>query len=124
MIDRIAPTRRPTGRAGGYQRWRSLLFLHWPVPVEVVPFAWRVQQRFLEALGATVVLRGSAQGDPFVTDQGNLILDCRFGPIERLDDLADRLAARAGIVEHGLFLGLATDVIVAGAAGIEHLTRN
>jgi ribose 5-phosphate isomerase A len=61
-------------------------------------------------------------GAPFVTDQGNLILDSNFGPLDNLADLNERLNARVGIVEHGLFLGLASDVIVASASGIRQLT--
>jgi ribose 5-phosphate isomerase A len=93
------------------------------VPVEVIPFVWRSQARFLESLGARTSPRLGADGAPFTTDEGNLILDCAFGPIIALADLAASLDARTGIVEHGLFLGLATDVIVAGDDGIRHLTR-
>ena len=100
-----------------------VLGTRWALPIEVVPFGWRSQERFLEALGARVVVRSGADGRPFRTDQGNLILDCAFGPIAEPQRLADQLAARAGIVEHGLFLGIATDLIVAGKDGIRHLTR-
>jgi ribose 5-phosphate isomerase A len=96
---------------------------HWAVPVEVIPFLWQSQARFLESLGARVTLRAGPEGRPFTTDEGNLILDCAFGPIAEVADLAARLNGRTGIVEHGLFLHLATDVIVAGEAGIRHLTR-
>ena len=95
----------------------------WPVPVEVVPFGWRSQAAYLESLGAQPILRLSSDGTPFQTDQGNLILDCHFGPISNPAQLAARLSGRAGVVEHGLFLGLATDVIVAGVEGIRHLKR-
>jgi ribose 5-phosphate isomerase A len=95
----------------------------WVVPVEVVPFAWQSQARFLQALGARATRRPGPDGQPFVTDEGNWILDCAFGPIAAPRELAARLDARTGIVEHGLFIGLATDVIVAGPAGIRHLTR-
>jgi ribose 5-phosphate isomerase A len=92
------------------------------VPVEVLPFGWRAQARYLAALGAAVTIRQS-RGLPLLTDQGNYVLDCQFGPLADLKGLALALQARAGIVEHGLFLGLATDVIVAGAQGVRHLRR-
>jgi ribose 5-phosphate isomerase A len=95
----------------------------WPVPVEIVPFGLRAQAAYLESLGAQPILRHSDDGTPFKTDQGNLILDCDFGPIPETAQLAARLNERAGIVEHGLFLGLATDVITAGAGKVRHLKR-
>ncbi len=96
---------------------------HWPVPVEVIPFGWRSQARYLESLGAKCTVRQNHHGTPFVTDSGNMILDCHFGPIAEARQLAAALDARAGIVEHGLFIGLATDLIVAGAGGVRHRTR-
>jgi ribose 5-phosphate isomerase A len=96
----------------------------WALPVEVVPFGWRSQAAFLESLGARVTLRTGAGGSPYRTDQQNLILDCAFGPIAEPGALASRLSSRAGIVEHGLFLELATDLVVAGAAGVTHRRRN
>lgn len=96
----------------------------WPVPVEVIPFGWRSQAAYLESLGAQPVLRLNSDGTPFKTDQSNLILDCHFGPIANPAQLAARLSERAGIVEHGLFLGLATDVIVANDKVIRHLKRD
>jgi len=95
----------------------------WPVPVEVVPFGWRTQSAYLESLGAQPMRRLDEDGTPFKTDQGNFILDSNFGPISDPDQLAARLNERAGIVEHGLFLELATDVIVAGGEGVRHLRR-
>lgn len=95
----------------------------WPVPVEVLPFGWRAQARFLQSLGAAWTIRATAGGGQFVTDSGNMILDCAFGPIADPAGLAEALAARAGIVEHGLFIGLATDLVVAGPDGIHHQTR-
>ena len=96
---------------------------HWPVPVEVMPFAWRSQSRFLESLGAVMTVRRDQRGRQFETDSGNMILDCAFGPIADAPRLAAALSARAGIVEHGLFIGLADDLIVASAEGVEHRTR-
>ena len=95
----------------------------WAVPVEVVPFGWRTQALYLESLGADVKLRQDENKKTFTTDQGNLILDCRFGPLLQPAELAAKLNARTGIVEHGLFLGLATDLIVAGAEGVRHIER-
>ena len=95
----------------------------WAVPVEVIPFGWRSQATYLTGLGADVVLRRSAEGEPFYSDQGNLILDCCFGPIAQPVELAAQIRARAGIVEHGLCLEVADDVIIAGPAGIRHLRR-
>jgi ribose 5-phosphate isomerase A len=97
---------------------------HRVLPVEVIPFGWQSQALYLESLGATVILRKDNNEERFMTDQGNLILDCGFGPIADPEGLADALNARTGIVEHGLFLGLATDLIVAYAEGVYHRTRN
>ena len=96
----------------------------WAVPVEVIPFGWRSQAIYLESLGAEAILRRGSTGAPFLTDQGNLILDCRFGPISNPAQLAARLDGRTGIVGHGMFLGLVTDVIVADDQGICHLRRD
>ena len=95
-----------------------------PLPIEVIPFGWRAQTSYLDSLGMRPSLRRNRDGTPFKTDQGNLILDCHCGPISQPIQLAARLKERAGIVEHGLFLGLATDVIVAGSEGIRHLQRS
>lgn len=94
------------------------------LPVEVVPFGWRTQAEYLQSLGARAVVRTKADGTFFATDQGNLILNCAFGPINQPAALAALLRERAGIVGHGLFLGLATDVIVAGPEGHRHLRRH
>ena len=96
----------------------------WPVPVEVVPFGWRSQVLFLESMGARVRVRQVSDGKRFATDYGNLILDCNFGPLSETAHVAATLKGRAGIVEHGLFLGLATDVFVANARGVRHLKRD
>jgi len=91
------------------------------LPIEVLPFGWLSQLRHIESLGAKVDPRVNADHSPFITDSGNMILDCRFGPITKPMDLAVALSARAGIVEHGLFLRMATDAIVAGRDGIHHI---
>jgi ribose 5-phosphate isomerase A len=93
------------------------------VPVEVISFGWRSQFRYLELLGAQVEARYNTDGSLYMTDSGNMILDCNFGPIADPANLSATLGARAGIVEHGLFLGLATDLIIAGRDGIRHVER-
>ncbi len=94
------------------------------LPVEVSPFGWQSQRRYLESLGARAVIRKNPDGSEFVTDSGNMIFDCDFGPIADAKDLAEQLGARAGIIEHGLFIGLASDLIVAGENGVRHLKRD
>lgn len=94
------------------------------LPLEVSPFGWQSQLRFLQSLGARASIRKTSDGTQFVTDSGNMILDCDFGPIADPAELAAKLEARAGIVEHGLFLSIASEVIVAGEAGIRQLRRN
>jgi ribose 5-phosphate isomerase A len=93
------------------------------VPVEVLPFGWRAQALFLEGLGARVTRREARDGAPYRTDQGNFILDCAFGPISSPAGLATKLEARAGLVEHGLFIGLTSELLVAGPRGVEHRRR-
>jgi ribose 5-phosphate isomerase A len=93
------------------------------LPVEVSPFGWRSQLRYLESLGARAVIRKNKDGSQYVTDSGNMILDCNFGPIADVRALAEKLGGRAGIIEHGLFIGIASDVIVASENGIRHLTK-
>jgi len=94
----------------------------WHVPIEVIPFGWRTQVDYLTALGAKVVLRLDKAGQPFVTDQGNYILDTHFGLIDDPATLATTLNNRVGIVEHGLFIKLAHEVIVGTPAGVRILT--
>jgi len=101
----------------------SLLGTRSPVPVEVLPYGWRSQARYLSSLGAESSVRRAPDGSEFRTDQDNMILDIRIVPIADPVDLARQLASRAGIIEHGLFLNLAQDVIVAGPGGIRHLKR-
>jgi ribose 5-phosphate isomerase A len=97
-----------------------LIGMRWSLPVEVLPFGMGSQQRFLAALGAEITTRRDANGKRYVTDQGNMIFDCRFGPIANPTELASWLDARAGIIGHGLFLCLMTDLVVAGPAGVRH----
>jgi ribose 5-phosphate isomerase A len=94
---------------------------HWPLPVEVIDFAVNSIENYLTSIGASVNLRRTAEGDPFRTDQNNVILDANFGPIENARALATKLADRAGIVAHGLFLDMADEVIVAEEHAVRRL---
>jgi ribose 5-phosphate isomerase A len=95
-----------------------------PVPVEVVPFGWSTHLPFLRKLGAEPALRRTAAGDPFVTDAGHYIVDCRFsGGLRDPRAVARALALRPGIVADGLFLGMAHVAVVAGAGGVKILAR-
>jgi ribose 5-phosphate isomerase A len=96
-----------------------------PLPVEVVTFGWQAHLPYLEGLDARPVLRKKG-GEPYRTDNGNLILDCHFHPEEGIHDpqvLDWQLLARAGIVEHGLFLDMAAIAYIAGATGTHTLER-
>jgi len=96
---------------------------HFAVPIEVIPFSWKPVSVFLKSLGADPVLR-LKDGNPYTTDQDNYILDSNFGPISNLEELAQKLGQKAGIAEFGLFLGTATEVIVATSNGIRYQKRN
>ena len=96
---------------------------NWAVPVEVIPFGWHSQAAYLRGLGARIILRMGGDS-PYQTDQGNIILDCDFGKIADPAGLAVQLNSRAGIVEHGLFIGMARVVVVAGADGVRHLQKS
>jgi ribose 5-phosphate isomerase A len=92
-----------------------------PLPVEVIKFARGVIVKKIEALGAKVGLRLGADGKPYLTDENNYILDCRFGQIPDADALARQLSDMPGVVEHGLFIGLASVVLVANGSEILEL---
>lgn len=84
-----------------------------PLPVEVTQFAQNSHELFLKSLGCEPVLRLMPDKSPFVTDNGNFIFDCHFHPdIPDPLKLARQLNTRAGIVEHGLFMGLATRAFI------------
>lgn len=95
-----------------------------PIPVEVDPFAADVLPEFFRELGADPVLRTDSAGSPFRTDGGHFIYDCRFPEgIEEPERVAAALSARPGVIEHGLFLGMASLVVVADADGVRLLHR-
>ena len=94
-----------------------------PLPVEVIRFAQALVAKKIAALGADVRLRLQANGTPYVTDESNYILDCRFGEIADADNLARQLSDMPGIVEHGLFIGMASTVLLAKGDEIVELHR-
>ena len=93
------------------------------LPVEVNQFGWAPEAAYLETLGASVELRRTEDGDPCATDQGNWIIDAEFSSIRDPRALSDQLDRRAGVAAHGLFLGLATDLIIGGTDGVRHVKR-
>jgi len=94
-----------------------------PLPVEVAPFCYESHALFLKSLGSTPVLRRNADGNPYVTDNGNFIFDCRFTAIADPAELQRKLRDRAGVVESGLFIGLATTAFVADENGVKTLKK-
>jgi ribose 5-phosphate isomerase A len=96
----------------------SVLGTRGPLPVEVLPFARETSERFLRSLGCVPELRMDG-GKPYVTDNGNLIFHCRFEQIGDAVSLDRKLHSRAGIVETGLFIDLATTVVLAGPDSVE-----
>jgi ribose 5-phosphate isomerase A len=93
------------------------------LPVEVLRFGWDSQRRFLQMLGASVVVRRDAKGAEYRTDSNNMILDCTFGPIPDVVKLATVISERAGVVEHGFFIAIATDLVISGKNGVEHRSK-
>ena len=102
----------------------STLGTRCPLPVEVAPFCYEVHASFLKSLGADPVLRRNADGNPYVTDNGNYIFDSRFTAIADPAGLQRTLKDRAGIVESGLFIGLATTAFIATDDGVNTLKKN
>jgi ribose 5-phosphate isomerase A len=111
----IADATKLVARLGGF-----------PLPVEVAPFGLAATRRHVERACADLGLTGSfalrqRDGAVFVTDGGHYIIDCAFGAIAAPEALAQALASIPGVVEHGLFLGVASAAIVAGPRGVEIL---
>lgn len=96
---------------------------HGPVPVEIVPFGFESTLGRITTLGGAPRLRPGEDGKPYVTDGGHYIADCLFSPIDNARELSQQLKMVVGVVETGLFVGIAKNVIVAKASGIEVLTR-
>ena len=94
-----------------------------PLPVEVIPFARQPVEAFLKALPSRPEIR-QENGQHYITDEGNIILDCWFEEIEDPHQLGQTIIAQPGVVEHGFFFNMATEAVVAAADGIQMLSRN
>jgi ribose 5-phosphate isomerase A len=96
----------------------------WAVPIEVIQSAFLTEKFFLESIGAKTIQRKASSGEDYLTDEGNFIIDANFGKIENAEKLASCLNQRAGIVEHGLFLGMTSKVICATKGGVKIIDVN
>jgi ribose 5-phosphate isomerase A len=94
-----------------------------PLPVEVIRFAQPLVAKRIAALGSAVKLRLDVSGNPYVTDEGNHILDCQFGSIPDPPALARTLDAMPGVIDHGLFIDLASIVLLAHGEKVEEIRR-
>lgn len=105
----------------------SALASQHPIPVEVDCFGWRHTAARLATLGATVQQRmaptGGALDAPFISDGGNYVLDCWFGPILDAASIAARIKALTGVIDHGLFVGMTERVYIAGSGGVQVYDR-
>jgi ribose 5-phosphate isomerase A len=94
-----------------------------PLPVEVIKFAQALVSKRIAALGAEVTLRRNSDGSPYLTDEGNYILDCHFSKIRGADGLANKLSDMPGVVEHGLFINMTSVVLIADGTKVIELKR-
>jgi ribose 5-phosphate isomerase A len=94
-----------------------------PLPVEIVPFGWEATFGRLRDRTPNLKLRAGKDGSPFVTDGGHYIVDCHFHTIENAGALERDLATIVGVVESGLFVGVASEAFIAGAEGVRRLVR-
>lgn len=92
------------------------------VPVEVLQYSFEAEKKYLESLGAAISLRKN-NNDLFITDEGNYIIDAKFNSIDDCSELSNKLNDRAGVVGHGIFVGLASKVFIAKESGIEVLAN-
>jgi ribose 5-phosphate isomerase A len=97
---------------------------HGEVPVEIVSFGWQSTARRLEKPGWKPMLRSGEGGAPFVTDGGHYILDCSFESGISLQSKAALLHDTVGVVEHGMFLGMATEAHVGSSTGVRILRKD
>jgi ribose 5-phosphate isomerase A len=94
-----------------------------PLPIEIIPQAQAVLTKKFAAMGALVQLRQYTFGNPFVTEEGHQILDCLFGEIKDPQKLGHELDSLPGVVEHGLFIGMANLVLIAKGQEVTELRR-
>lgn len=94
-----------------------------PLPVEVIQMASPLVAKKLQGLGLSPMVRKVASGADFITDEGNLILDCHGGEIDDPYKLAAEIRQIIGVVEHGLFLGMAERALIAGESKVTEVTR-
>jgi len=99
------------------------LGIDFDLPVEVVKFAWTSTKKALEKFDCEVKLREIMENEPYITDNGNYILDCEFERIENPDEMESDINNIPGVVENGLFVGLVDEVIVGGKQGIVTLDK-
>ena len=93
-----------------------------PIPVEVARFGWQATREKLLATGAAITQRTTPSGEAYLTDGGNYILDARYEAIADARRLRDDIAAIAGVIESGLFIGMAEMALVAGDHGVTRFT--
>lgn len=93
-----------------------------PVPVEVIRFGWKTTALRIEAIGGQPVQR-CVNSESFITDEWHYILDCQFDSIGDVPSLANKIKCLAGVVDHGLFVDMADQAIIAGSHGVEVIER-
>ena len=93
------------------------------LPVEVAQFGWQTTAEHLDKLKLNPGLRMTPEQKPYITDGGNYILDCATGPIASAGFLENELDGVVGVIEHGLFLSMTTEVLIGTADGVKSLTR-
>jgi len=99
------------------------LGIDFALPIEVVKFAWQSTKETLKGFGCEVNLREIMDNEPYITDNGNYILDCEFERITNPEELEKEINNIPGVVENGLFVGLVDEVIVGGKQGIVTLDK-
>ena len=101
----------------------KMLGIDFPLPVEVIKFSWESTKKVLEEFGCTAKRRIVMGDEPFITDNGNYILDCEFERIDEPETLEKEINLIPGVVENGLFIDLANEVIVGGKQGLLTLDK-